>query len=255
MNKKQTINLEPFEVDIKPSKYLLKATADVWYDLTGVFHIYDCQYKQLLFTILIKDNSKKYEEVAKFCYGLIMPSKDFELLTPYSKYESLFKVVDGKVSQIIKATKFIYDDDDKELYYEWGAGFWDVNSGLTKIERIEKYKPVDISHEKLKISDIIERTPSYLRTWPGGWAFDQIFIYDKVNQIFVCEFMEYCPYETEDDSITDKRMDLAFYYNNHSDYILLTGLNPYQDLWLFEDEKYTKLIEPIILKINNENVK
>ena len=77
---KQTISLVPFETDIKPTKYVLTATADVWYDLVGVYHIFCKRSNEILHSILIKDNSKPFEEVARFCFDYLMPSRDFILL-------------------------------------------------------------------------------------------------------------------------------------------------------------------------------
>lgn len=226
---KRNISLRPFEVKVEPTKYLLKASADVWYDLIGMFHIYDVRNKEFLQSILIKNNSKKYEEVAKFCYEFIMPLEDFELLTPYSEFETLYKIIKDKPILKQKATQSFYDD-----YVENIAG----------VKKEIKYFDFDCSNEKLKISETIKSIPQYVRDWSRGSssAFDEIFIYDKINEKFIYHFNEFCPYETDDEEITDNRQSFVQFFSTNDDYIMLVSLNPYQNLWLFENNELSKML-------------
>ena len=118
-SKKKSI-VEEFNSDIDIPKYLTNATADVWYDLVGVYFIYDIKQEKFIYTINIEDNRDKFKDIAIHLFDNYLVSKEYLLLTPYSEYKNLYKLnSDGSISIAQAKTNFSLDDEqDEVLFYE-----------------------------------------------------------------------------------------------------------------------------------------
>ena len=231
---KEIIRLEPFEVVVNPPKYLVGATADVWYDLTGIFHIYGSVNKQHLLSIEIKNNSKQNEQIARYLFDYLIPSEFFEVLEPWDNFKTLYKLTDGLPLEEVRANKFLYEDLRDEI-----SQTMMIHEG----NAFTKSETPDLSDSRFCISNTIEELPVFLENWCNGWAFDEIFVFDKTEKKFIYHFYEYCPYSTGDDEITDKRQDFAMSFCDEEKYLMLTPINAYSSLWLNENNTVLPLIE------------
>ena len=226
------ISYAEFEVEAEIPLYLESATADVWYDLTGTFFIYDLNEEKFLTTLYIKDNSSKYEQIACFIFDYLMPTEDILVLKPYSEYDNLYRVNENHLELIKEASKSLNDMSIEDEYFS--------SMMITEVPKI--ITNYDISEKGLKIVSTNLNVPNYLEDFEGGWGFDGLYIYDRIKNQFTYRFLEFCPYTNNNDEITNKRQDYISSFVADKDISVFQPISKYKSLYTFNKIKLEKLV-------------
>ena len=225
------ISYAEFEIEVEFPMFMESATADVWYDLTGTFFIYDLKKEKFITTLYIKDNSLKYEQIACFIFDYLMQAENFLVLTPYCEYSNLYSIIGNQIELVKKASKS-YGMTSEDEYF----------SSMMIKETPKVLTHYDISDEQLKIVNSHFEVPSYLRDFKGGWAFDELYIYDKIKKQFTYKFLEYCPYTTDNNEITNKRQDYISSFVTDKNISVFQRFSKYKALYTFSKDQLNKLI-------------
>ncbi len=241
--KKKSI-VEEFNLDITIPKYLTNATADVWYDLTGIFFVYDVNLEKFIYSIHIEDNKDKFKDIAIHLFDNYLASDDYLLLKGYSDYKNLYKVKkDGSISVAKPKTNFSFDHEfDKIPFYD--PLFFEekeVNSDKNyckldcKKDNVinTNVSDLDINSDVLKIYSDFE-TPFFLTD--DSNCNDETYFYNLETKKFQLFFDDFC-YSKNSEFLSNLREDLLIKFYELNVFAQYSPIWRYCSIWEYENDK------------------
>ncbi|WP_064967827.1 hypothetical protein [Tenacibaculum ovolyticum] len=241
--KKKSI-VEEFNSDIVIPKYLTNATADVWYDLIGIFFVYDVNQEKFIYSIHIEDNKDKFKDIAIHLFDNYLVSDDYLLLKGYSDYKNLYKVSrDGSISVAQSKTNFSLDDEqDKIPFYE--TRFFEVkefnsdkNNCKLDCEKDDiiniNVSDLDITSKVLGIYSDFE-TPIFLTD--DSNSNDETYIYNLETKKIQLFFEEFSFYQNSQ-FLYNLRNDLLIKFYELNVFAQYSPIWRFCSIWEYENDK------------------